>query len=330
LLNFSDTKVPLLSETSDYGSGTDPEQQSIQHTSPQIDSPPFTFDVAERSFSYTNTDDYCTSQIRRASSSSSSSSSSTSPSSSNSNLSYSSSSSEVQTKVNNQNRLSTKKLLSINSNNNNNNNTSTDTVLCYCEKENLSNRKRNRLNGHSLRRLSTINYCENCQAKRAKQNLRSKYSSNRQQRKQRVNNRYYDPLTSTPVKFTVDLTGLNVDYTIEYHHNKKCTSPTTLLPCYNSFCKCSSMNDWSSFVMMNSLNDHTNEFYYIDKYNNSWIQQTIPTLINYYDLYLTKMNADNISTIYFDDHSINNDTNESIPSYHLRYITPAIERECEE
>jgi hypothetical protein len=69
--------------------------------------------------------------------------------------------------------------------------------------------------------------------------------------------------------------------------------------------------------------------YYIDINNNSWIQQTIPTLFNYYDFYVTKSNDENISSIYFDDNSII-DTNEQLPSYYLRCITPSIEREREE
>jgi hypothetical protein len=325
--------MPLLSETSDYGSGTDPELQSIQHISPQTDSSPLKFDFDEPSFSYLIDDpNNNLSPIRRtslsSSSSSSSSSTSTSPSSSISNLSSLSSSSEVPANFKNQNRLSNKKFLSLN----NNNNTSNDLIICHCEKENLSNRKRNRFNSYPNRRYTTINYCENCQIKRSKLNSRSKYYSNRQQ-KQRSNNRYYDQ-TLTPIKFSIDLTGFNINYTIEYHDNIKCTCSTTLLPYYNSsinHCKCFSLNDWSLFLMMNSLND-----YYIDTNNTLWFQQqSNSSLFNYYDLYLTKSNDNNnnnnnnLSLIYFDDNSIV-DINEHLPSYYFRCMTPSIDIECEE
>jgi hypothetical protein len=89
------------------------------------------------------------------------------------------------------------------------------------------------------------------------------------------------------------------------------------------------MNDWTSFSMINSLNEYNNEFYHIDTNNNSWIPQTIPPSFNYYDFYLMKSNDDNISSIYFDDNSII-DSNQHIPSYYLRCMTPSIERECEE
>jgi len=327
--------MPLLSETSDYGSGTDPELQSIQHISPQTDSSPLKFDFDEPSFSYLIDDpNNNLSSIRRtslSSSSSSSSSTSTSPSSSISNLSSLSSSSEIPANFKNQNRLSNKKFLSLN---NNNNNTSNELIVCHCgEKENLSNRKRNRFNSYPIRRYTTINYCENCQIKRSKLNSRSKYYSNRQQ-KQRSNNRYYDQ-TLTPIKFSIDLTGLNINYTIEYHDNIKCTCSTTLLPYYNSsinHCKCFSLNDWSLFLMMNSLND-----YYIDTNNTLWFQQqSNSSLFNYYDLYLTKSNDNNnnnnnnnLSLIYFDDNSIVN-INEHLPSYYFRCMTSSIDIECEE
>ena len=80
--------------------------------------------------------------------------------------------------------------------------------------------------------------------------------------------------------------------------------------------------------MMNSSNEYNNDLYYIDTNNNSWIQQTMPGLINYYDSYLTKLNENNISSIYFDDNSII-DTSEHSPSYYLRCMTPSIERERE-
>ncbi len=307
--------------------------QSIQHISPQTDSSPLTFDFDEPSFSYSIDDiNNQASQIRRISlsslsSSSSPSSSSTSPSSSISNLSSLSSSSELQTNFNNQNRLSNKKLLSLNNNNNNNNTTSNELILCHCEKENSSNRKRNRFNSYPMRRYTTINYCENCQIKRTKFNSRSKYYSNRQQKQRSNNNRSYDQ-TQTSIKFTVDLTGLNIDYTIEYHDNIKCPYPTTLVPYYNSpinCCKCIAINDWSLFLMMNSFN----EFYYPDTNNNSWFQETNSSLLNYYDLYLTKSDDNNLSSISFDDNSIIN-TNEHLPYYYLRCMTPSIEIECEE
>lgn len=330
--SFSETKIPLLSETSDYGSGTDPELQSAKQISPQTDSSPVVFDFDESTFSYSNDDTTNhSSQTRRiyltsSSSSSASSSSLTSPSSSISNLSSLSSSSEHQTNFNNQNRLTNKKLLSIN--NNNNNNTSNELLICHCEKENSSNRKRNRINSYHIRRYTTINYCENCQIKRTKLNSRSRCFSNRQQ-KHRSNTRYYDQTLSS-TKFSVDLTGLNINYSIEYHDNIKCTCPSPLISYYNpslNRCKCISINDWPIFLMMNSLNEYNSDLYYID---NSWFQpQTNPSLFNYYDFYLTKLNENNLSSIYFDDNTILN-INEHLPSYHLRCMTPPIEIECEE
>lgn len=332
LMNSSDAKVPLLSETSDYSSGTDLELQSMQPTSsPQTDSSPFTFDFDEPSFSHSieNINNPTSSSPRRMSLSSSSSSySSTSPCSSISNLSSLSSSSELQTNFNNQNRLSNKKISSIN-NNNNTINKSTDLIICHCDKENFSNRKRNRFNSYPTRRYTTLNYCENCQSKRLKYNLRAKYYSNRQQ-KHRFNNRNDDTSLTAPVRFSVDLTGLNVNFSVDYHDNIKCTCSTTVIANTNR-CKCLSTNYWPSYFMMNSFNEYTNnDLYYVDTDNthNSWIQQTNP-IFNYPDSYFTKLNHDNnVSSIYFDDNSII-EAVEHFPSYYLRCMIPAIEIECE-
>ncbi|CAF4968313.1 unnamed protein product, partial [Rotaria socialis] len=78
---------PLLSETSDYSSGTDLELQSMQSIlSPQADSSPITFDFDELSLSYSieniNNPTSSSSPRRISLSSSSSLSSSTSPCSS--------------------------------------------------------------------------------------------------------------------------------------------------------------------------------------------------------------------------------------------------------
>lgn len=340
-INFSDVKMPLLSETSDYSSGTDLEFQSTKpNISPLTDSSPFTFDCDEPSFSFSIEDinNPISSSIRRISSSfsssSSSSSSATSPSSSMSNLSSLSSSSECQTNFNNQNCLSNKKILSVNHNNNNNNDASNDVITCHCEKSNLSNRKRNRFNSYPIRRLTTTDYCENCQLKRMKHNTRTKHYSSRQQ-KQRSNNnnnnyyRYYDP-ESIPVKFSIDLTGLDISYTIEYHDCISCTCSTASKP-YSSRCKCSSANDWSSYSITNSFDEsNNNEFsYYIDpNSHNLWIEQTSP-IFNYHDLYFTKLNhTNNLSSIYFDDNSII-EAVQTIPSYYVRYMLPSIQIECE-
>lgn len=337
-INFSDINIPVLSETSDYGSGTDLEFQAIQHISPQTDSSKFMFDFDERSFSClideTNNNSSQTRRISSSSStSSSSSSSSTSPSSSLSNLSSLSSSSELPN-----NFKSNKKHLSTN-----NNVTSNESTICHCEKENLTNRKRNRLNSYPIRRLTTLNYCENCQNKRTKCNSRSKYYPNRQQ-KQRLTTRSSDqvsspsPSSSSSMKFSVDLSGLNINYTIEYHDNLKCTYTNNLIPYYNSplnCCKCLSINDWPLLFMMNPLNEYNHDLYYLDTNNNSWFPETInSTIFNYNnDLYSTKSSIDhrinNLSSIYFDEQTIFNN-NEHLLSYYFRCMTPSIEIECEE
>jgi hypothetical protein len=137
------------------------------------------------------------------------------------------------------------------------------------------------------------------------------------------------------MKFSVDLTGQNIDYTIEYHDNLKCTCPTSFIPYYNSSltrCKCSSMNDWPLFFMMNSLNEYNHDLYYFDANNNYWFSQPNLPLYNYNDLYFTKTidhRNNNLASIYFDDHTIV-DTNEHLPTYYLRCTTPSIEIECEE
>ena len=297
-------------ETSDYSSGTDLELQSIQHLSPQTNSS-FTFNIDEPGHSYSN--DYQASSIRRVSLSSSlsSSSSSTSPSSSISNLSSLSSSSEHQTDLNNQ---SIKKFLSIN-----NKNTSDNMLVCHMEKDNISSyRKRHRLNSYLIRRMD---YCENCYTtKRTKLNFRSKY----RQLKHYFSSRHYD-LILKPIKFTVDLTGLNINYTIEYHNNRTCTCSTTIVPDNNSYinyCKYSLTNDCSSYTLMNLFNS---EFYYIDANNhnhNSWFQRTNSILDHFY---LTKLNY---SWIYFNENSTNNE-NENSPVSNLRCMPSSIENECE-
>jgi hypothetical protein len=80
---------------------------------------------------------------------------------------------------------------------------------------------------------------------------------------------------------------------------------------------------------MNSLNEYNNELYYIDTNNNSWLQQTASPLLNYHDLYLTKSNENNLSSIYFDEQTIL-DSNENLPSSYLRCMIPSSEIECEE
>jgi len=160
------------------------------------------------------------------------------------------------------------KILSIN---NNNNMTTNEFVSCTCEKDNISNRKRNRINSYPLRRYTTVNFCENCQIKRTKMNSRSKYILNRQV-KQRLNIR---PNEST--KFSVDLTGLNICCTIEYH--TKCT---------NNCCKCSTMND--ELITNNNISEYSNDsFYYFDS-SNLWYS---------YDFYFNKTNENHYPAIYF-------------------------------
>jgi hypothetical protein len=87
---------------------------------------------------------------------------------------------------------------SIINNNYSSSSDSNDIIYCYCEKENLSYRKRHR------RYYKKSSY-ENCQTKRIKTYSRTK---NRQQR-----------FNTSLIKFSIDLTGQNIDYTIEYHHN---------------------------------------------------------------------------------------------------------------
>lgn len=213
----------------------------------------------------------------------------------------------------------------------NNPNPSNESNVCQCEKENLSNRKRNRLNSYPMRRFPTTNFCENCQIKRNKYNYRSKYSSNRSS-KQRSNNRSHDP-TSTSTKFSVDLTGLNISYTIEYHDNLKCTCPSTSVTHPTSShnrCKCLSMNDWPLFVMMNSISDYNRDWYYYDTNNNAWFTPMIDSSIfNYNDVYLTRTDhprMNNSSVIYFDEQTIF-EGDEHSPAYYLRCTTPPIEFE---
>ncbi|CAF1467078.1 unnamed protein product [Rotaria sp. Silwood1] len=81
-------------------------------------------------------------------------------------------------------------------------------ILCSCEKENLNNRKRYR---RYLKKTSYDNY----QTKRIKINYRKKNF------KQNINN--------SLIKFSIDLTGQNINYTIEYHHNR------IILPFYYDF-----------------------------------------------------------------------------------------------
>ena len=256
-----------------------------------------------------------------------------------SNLSSLSSSSELPT-----NRLLNKKFPLLMNNNNNNNNiyhqTTMTTTLsnepsaCQCEKENnLSNRKRNRFNSYPMRRLTTTNFCENCQLKRNKSNYRSKYPSNRSS-KQRSNHRPTPhEQTSFPTKFSVDLTGLSINYTIEYHDNLKCTCLNNYSTYPNHRCKCLPMNDWPLFYMMNSVSDYNHDWYYLDTNNNSWLSPMIDsTLFSYNDFYLTRTDhprINNLSAIYFDEQTIF-ESNEHLPAYSLRCTTPAIEFEREE
>lgn len=224
----------------------------------------------------------------------------------------------------------------MNNNNNhqyyNQTNPSNESNTCQCEKENLSNRKRNRLNSYPMRRFPATNFCENCQIKRNKYNYRSKYSSNRSS-KQRSNNRSHDP-TSISTKFSVDLTGLNISYTIEYHDNLKCTCSSSTSMTYptssHNRCKCSSMNDWPLFVMMNSINDYNRDWYYYDTNNHNWFTPMFDSSIyNYNDFYLTRNDhprMNNSSVIYFDEQTIF-EGDEHSPAYYLRCITPTIEFE---
>ncbi|CAF4295780.1 unnamed protein product, partial [Rotaria sordida] len=155
----------------------------------------------------------------------------------------------------------------------------------------------------------------------------AKYDSNRQQKEHfNNNNRYYDT-TLIPTKFTIDLTGLNISYTIEYHDNIKCICSTPIIPYTNTYincCKCLSPNNWPSFSMINSFNEYTNQLYYINMHNNSWIQQPQQTssTFNYHDFYLTRLNNhNNISSIHFNDNVIIN-AMDHLPSYYLRSIQP--------
>ncbi|CAF0800049.1 unnamed protein product [Adineta ricciae] len=323
-VQLSHPKVVLLSETSDYGSSTDPELQSTQHISPFTESSPFTFDAEESSFNFPTLDSssHPSTQTRRvslsSSSSSSSSSSPTSPSSSVSNLSSLSSSSELHTNCENSNRLPNKKHLSIT---NYNNNTSNDMINCHCEKENPSSRKRNRINSYSIRRYTTTNTCETCQKKRTKFNSRLKFYSNRQTKSQRLSNRSYND-TPTPVKFTIDLTGLNVNYTIEYHDTMTCPCSTAFVSYHNSSCcKCSALNEGTSLVMMNLSNEYTNELYYVDISDHTWLQPIIPNLPNYPDFFLTKLHENNLPSVYLDDNALT-DATEYIQPYYCRPIQP--------
>jgi len=77
---------------------------------------------------------------------------------------------------------------------------SNNLILYYYEKENFSNRKRSR---HNYKKSSN----ENCQTKRMKISNYKQYFT----------------------KFSVDLTGQNINYTIEYHHQ------IILLPFYYDF-----------------------------------------------------------------------------------------------
>ncbi|CAF3473689.1 unnamed protein product [Rotaria socialis] len=72
-------------------------------------------------------------------------------------------------------------------------------IICSCGKENFQTRKRYK---RYMRKTSYESY----QTKRIKTNYRSKY------RKQNFNN--------SLIKFSIDLTGQNINYTIEYHHNR--------------------------------------------------------------------------------------------------------------
>ena len=339
--------MPLLSETSDYGSGTDPEQQSVQHVSPPIATSSFKFDLDETSYSY-SVDEHHPSSLRRTSlysSSSSSSSSPTSPSSSISNLSSLSSSSELQRSFHQQTRLTSKKLFSINNNNTTSPSTahpSNEMNTCYCDKENLPARKRNRPTTYVSRRSITPNHCESCQLKRTKVNsTRPKYFFNRQHPTRKAC--CYSPYTDlSSTRFTVDLTGLNIDYTVEYHDSNKCTYPTAVLPYYHTCstinrCRCSSSFDWggpscTSAPVYNPSDNYHPEFYYPNVNASSWISAPLvpvaSTLFNYHDFYWTRFPNDHLSSIYFDDHLLRN-MDQSQALHHLRHVPPVIERECE-
>ena len=75
---------------------------------------------------------------------------------------------------------------------------SSKSILCSYEKRNFFSRKRYR------RYFKNISY-ENYQNKRTKTNIRSRTC------KENRNNSY--------VQFSIDLTGQNINYTIEYHYN---------------------------------------------------------------------------------------------------------------
>jgi hypothetical protein len=331
----SDTKLPFLSETSDYGSGTDPDQQSVSYQSTNKYSSSFTFDFDEPTIGYTSSDhQHCsyTSLPRHkslSSGSSSSSSSSSSPSSSISNLSSLSSSSEFQRHFQHRHRLTTKKVFSIN-----NNYTTNPVIICSCNKDNYTLRKRNRpITFNTLRRTNVMPYCENCQTKRTRlTQSRTKYSGNRQQRKQRFSSRYLD-LSKQATHFTVDLTGLNIHFTVDYHEN--------ISSSYDYLC--SSNDDWNSSYMFDSIDNQHDEFYYVNGNHPAWISPAI--LYDDYDFYFTKHNNDQLSSVSFARHHHHHhhhhhhrdrnrrpldETNDSSrSSYYLRCMTPVIERECE-
>ena len=344
--------MPFLSETSDYGSGTDPDQQSVQQVSPQADCSPFKFDLDETSYAY-STDEHHPSSVRRTSlgsSSSSSSSSPTSPSSSISNLSSLSSSSEQQRSFHHLTRLTSKKLFSINNNNTtapSTSHASKEMNTCYCDKENLPARKRNRPTTYVSRRSITQNHCDSCQLKRTKvTTARPKYVFNRQPplRKARCYPTF-DDLSST--RFAVDLTGLNIDYTIEYHASNKCTysipAPVAaVLPYYPTCstinrCRCPPPYDWgsspwTSAPMYNTSNSYHPEYYYPNANANPWISSpplpAASTLLNYHDFYWTKFPNEHLSSIHFDDQLLRDVEDPQALPYH-RHTMPVIERERE-
>lgn len=350
---FSESQIPSLSETSDYGSGTDPEQQSIRNYSSEMNSSSLILnmdyenDSCLRDFhSDCGNNNHHSIPLRRTSlssasstSSSSSSSSPTSPSSSISNLSSISSSSESQRTFHHQHRLTSKKLSSINVNNTNLDGSSNNDIQCSCDKENLPIRKRNRLpNGNNRRPIS---FCENCQLKRAKgTSIRSKQTSNRQTngssaRKETFPIRFNDQLT-TLTKFSVDLTGLNINYTVEYHELNRSTGSTSIPSLFstvtsNYSCKYPSLQDWnpsiSSYVYNTPTNYH-HEYSYFDDGASPWIPvMPNPILFTYYDLYLTRFVTEYLSETYFGDLQTPSMSPSMFPQ-HVYYVTPVVEREC--
>lgn len=305
LKSSSEIFVPSISETSDYSSGTDPEQ-SIRNLSPE-EKAKFSFELDLISTEFQST------SFRRNSISSCSSSSM-------SNLSSISSGS------NSRRTFSTRLNNKRTSMNNNSNVTFSSTdrnekSVCFCDKENLPARKK-------FRRTAT-NLCSNCQSKRWKN------STNRSNRTKFVatTKRFHSP-TNSSIEFSIDLTGLKIDLSIEYHDpNRFQLSTPNFSPhfAYNypnySFCKCSTLNDWNSNLILNAFTVNPTFLYdcfYSDGVSPIWLPSIVPNP-NFYvlnELVAQRFQNEQISNCFFDERlppTINN---------HFCFFTPPLERDC--